>query len=73
MGLKTRINNLIDFSSARSKKALVNIAVSFAAKLISIVCTLLVVPLTIQYVNPTEYGIWMTVSSVIAWIGYFDL
>ena len=73
MGLKTRINNLIDVSSARSKKALVNIAVSFAAKLISIVCTLLVVPLTIQYVNPTEYGIWMTVSSVIAWIGYFDL
>lgn len=57
----------------RSKRAAGNIAVSFLAKGISIICSLLIVPLTIEYVNPTQYGIWLTLSGIVAWIGYFDL
>ena len=26
-----------------------------------------------DYVNPTRYGIWLTVSSIIGWIAFFDL
>ena len=37
------------------------------------VISFLIVPLTINYVNPTQYGIWLTLSSVIAWITYFNL
>ena len=46
---------------------------SFGAKGISIITQLMVVPLTINYVNPTQYGIWLTLSSIIAWISFFDL
>ncbi|MBO1362872.1 hypothetical protein JHU38_03620 [Prevotella sp. A2931] len=46
---------------------------SFAAKAISILSSLLIIPLTINYVNPTQYGVWLTLSSVIGWISYFDL
>lgn len=29
--------------------------------------------MTIDYINPTKYGIWLTLSSIIAWLSYFDL
>ena len=60
-------------SSSRSKEAVQNILISFTAKGISILSNLLVVPLTINYVNPTRYGIWITLSSIISWIAFFDL
>ena len=59
-------------SSMRSKDALINIIISLGTKGISILTSLLVVPITINYVNPTEYGIWLTFSSVIAWVYFFD-
>ena len=31
------------------------------------------VPLTIAYVNPTQYGIWLTLGSIIGWLAYFDI
>jgi O-antigen/teichoic acid export membrane protein len=31
------------------------------------------VPLTIHYINPSQYGIWLTLSSLIAWISFFDI
>ena len=60
-------------SSGRSKKAMRNIVLSFFAKGISVASSLLIVPLTIHYVNPTQYGIWLTLSSIIGWVAFFDL
>lgn len=34
--------------------------------------SLAIIPLTINYVSPTGYGIWMAISSIIGWIAYFD-
>lgn len=60
-------------ASDRSKSALSNILLSLVGKSISVVSPLLIVPLTIDYVNPTQYGIWLTLSSIVAWISIFDL
>lgn len=59
-------------SSGRSKEAVRNIMISFIARGISMVCSLLLVPITINYINPTRYGIWLTLSSIIGWILLFD-
>lgn len=59
--------------SGRSKEAMRNIVLSFFAKGISVASSLLIIPLTIHYVNPTRYGIWLTLSSIIGWILFFDL
>ncbi len=59
--------------SIRSIEAKKNILGSFFVKLISILISLMLVPLTISYVNPSQYGIWLTLSSVIAWISFFDI
>ena len=34
---------------------------------------LLLVPLTLGYLNAYEYGIWLTLSSILAWINSFDI
>ena len=60
-------------SSGRSKEATRNIIISFLAKGVSVASSLLIVPLTIHYVNPTQYGIWLTLSSIIGWVAFFDL
>ncbi len=33
----------------------------------------MLVPITIHYVNPTRYGIWITLSSIIMWMEFFDI
>lgn len=60
-------------SSERSKEVIRNIIISMFAKCITILSTLLLVPLTIQYINATQYGIWLTLSSIIAWVYFFDM
>lgn len=57
----------------RSVKAKRNILFSFLIKGLSIGISFLLVPLTLHYVNPTRYGIWLTLSSIIGWLGFFDI
>lgn len=57
----------------RTLNAKKNIIKSFVWKGISIGVSFLLVPLTIGYVNPTRYGIWLTLSSIIAWFSFFDI
>lgn len=60
-------------ASDRSKLAAKNIALSVVLKFVSILTSFLIVPLTINYIDATQYGIWMTISSIVAWAGFFDL
>lgn len=31
------------------------------------------VPLTIKYINPNIYGVWLTLSSIVGWLSFFDI
>lgn len=50
-----------------------NILASFMLKGVSILISFFIVPLTIDFVNPTQYGIWLTLSSLLAWFSFFDI
>lgn len=50
-----------------------NIAGSIVIKGVSILTSLLLVPLTLNYVNKELYGIWLTLSSVVLWLNFFDI
>ena len=39
----------------------------------SIAISLLLVPLTLSYLNEYEYGVWLTLSSVLSWIYILDI
>lgn len=71
--IKNKINTYFTKGNERSIAVKKNIAASLVLKCISILVSLQVVPLTIDYINPTKYGIWLTLSSIIAWLSYFDL
>jgi len=50
-----------------------NVAASFVIKGITIIISLILVPLTINYVNSERNGIWLTVYSMILWLNLFDI
>lgn len=56
----------------RSISAKRNIAASLILKCVCIAISLQMVPLTICYVNSEQYGIWLTLSSLVNWLAYFD-
>jgi O-antigen/teichoic acid export membrane protein len=58
---------------SRSVKAKKNILASVLIKGISVVTSFVLVPLTINYLTPVNYGIWLTLYSVISWFGLLDI
>ena len=65
--------NLLRTENVRSQKIYKNIILSTLVKGGSIAVGLLLVPLTIDYVDPLQYGIWLTISSVVSWMSFFDV
>ncbi|MBU7578110.1 MAG: hypothetical protein KAF40_08630, partial [Flavihumibacter sp.] len=59
--------------NARTSLAIKNIVGSLFVKGGSVLISLVIVPLTISYVNATQYGIWLALSSIIAWFSFFDV
>lgn len=57
----------------RSSAVKKNILGSFAVRGISIIISLMLVPMTLGYVSSEMYGIWLTLSSVVMWLGFFDI
>lgn len=57
----------------RSVKTKKNILASFLIKGVSVITSFILVPLTINYLNPINYGIWLTLYSVISWFGLLDI
>jgi O-antigen/teichoic acid export membrane protein len=68
-----RISSLINRGHARSVQAKKHVLASFAIKGGNILISFLLVPLTITYLDQTRYGIWLTLSSVVMWINFFDI
>ena len=68
-----KIKAYLNKGPERSSKAKKNIAALTLLKGISVLCALVNVPLTIDYVSSYEYGIWLTISSLITWLSFFDL
>lgn len=67
------ISGIVNKGKERSVKAKKNIIASFFIKGLSIAISLILVPLTINYINPSRYGIWITMISIVGWFSFFDI
>ena len=69
------INTIKALSGGDSRTTLLkkNIAGTLILKGVSILISFLMVPLTIDFVDPTQYGIWLTLSSLLVWFYFFDI
>jgi len=65
--------NFFTQGNKRSIEAKKNIVASLVLRVLSIAISLVTVPITIHYISPTKYGIWLTLSSMVAWISFFDI
>jgi O-antigen/teichoic acid export membrane protein len=68
--LKSR---LLFNKSQRSKKVIVNAFNSLLVKVFSIFANFSLIAISIDCLNPENFGVWLTISSVITWISVFDL
>ena len=67
---------MLDFIKQGTDRSLAvkkNIVGSLFVKGCSIIISLLIVPLTLGYVSSDLYGIWLTLSSIIMWLNFFDI
>jgi len=71
--LRTLLEEFFLKGHERSIKAKKNILASILIKGSSVLISLVVVPLTINYINPSRYGIWLTLSSIVGWFSFFDI
>ena len=69
----SRLRSRYRASDVRSKEVVHNVMLATLMKVVSVVASLLIVPMTISYINPARYGIWLTLSSIIGWVNFFDL
>lgn len=68
-----KITQRLQQGSSRSVTVKKNIIGSLLVKGCSIVISLLIVPLTLGYVSSDLYGIWLTLSSIMMWLNFFDI
>ena len=59
-------------SQERYRRAALTMLSSLAARSVSILTVLISVPLTLGYLGVERYGLWMTISSVIAMLVFAD-
>lgn len=71
--VKLKIERHLGGDNNRSRNILKNIFLSFWVKGGSILVGLILIPLTINYISPIEYGIWLTISSIVSWMSFFDI
>lgn len=68
-----KIKSFFNSGNARSVKAKKNIFQMLFIRGTSILIGLVLLPLTVGYVNSETYGLWLTISSMVAWISFFDI
>ena len=64
---------LLGIQSSRTKNISNHVLLSLLYKGGHLIATFLLVPLTISYLDNENYGIWLTLSSFIAWFTFFDI
>lgn len=68
-----KIKDYISSGNTRSINAKKNVLRMILYKGGNILIGLLLVPMTINYVDSENYGIWLTLSSMVAWMNFFDI
>lgn len=68
-----KLYNILGIKSDRTKNITKHVLMSLIYKGGGILSSFLLVPLTINFLDTENYGIWLTLSSFIAWFSFFDI
>jgi len=73
INIKNNVNSIINKGSKRSVLAKKNVIASIAIKGLDNGIGFLLVPIVLNYLDQTRYGIWLTMTSIVAWFSYLDV
>ena len=68
-----KIYDKIGITNQRTQNITKHVGISFFLKGGSVIANFLLVPLTIDYLDTENYGIWLILNSFIAWFSFFDI
>jgi len=68
-----KIKTLILNKDERSRAIQINTALNIIFRGGGVLCGFLLVPMALLYIDKTEYGVWLTLTSVTAWLSYMDV
>ena len=71
--MNVKLKALMSPENSRNKMLRNNILLSGIIKAVGLFTSLLVVPATLDYLDKEQYGIWMTISSILIWFSFFDV
>lgn len=74
--MKDRILKVLEkggVKSTRTKNIVKHILISFFYKGGAVLANLILVPLTIDYLDTENYGVWLTLASFISWLTFLDI
>ena len=72
----SRLDSVIEKIRAthpRTRKAQINTVLGLFIKGGGMLVSLLLVPITIDYLSPAAYGTWLTISSIVTMLAFFDI
>ncbi|MGV6945612.1 lipopolysaccharide biosynthesis protein [Sphingobacterium kyonggiense] len=67
-----KILSIFKTNDLRTKTAQKNIILLFVNKLLAVLVSFQLIPATIGYVDTSQYGVWIAISSIVSWMVYFD-
>lgn len=71
--LKSHLAHILNKGSARSVRVRKHTLASLFVKGASLLATLVLVPVSLAYVGEKQYGIWLTLISIVGWLRFFDI
>lgn len=71
--LTQSLNRVLNKGHARTVKAKKNIFALVLIKGVSVLTSFVFVPVTINYLSPENYGIWLTIYGIVGWFGLLDI
>lgn len=73
LNIKGEIRKKYSSVDTRSKKMYKNTAAMIGIRGISMILTLISVPIMLHHVDRADYGVLLTLTSIVGWVGYMDI
>lgn len=70
--LISRLKKLFQ-GSERSIKYKKNIVFLIVSQIVGVLVSLMLIPITLNYLGTKEYGVWITLTTLIVWFSFFDV
>ena len=71
--IKTQIRKKFIGTDSRSKKMYKNTVAMIGIRGVSMILTLISAPIMVHHVDRADYGVLLTLTSIVGWVGYMDV